>query len=471
MKTIFKAALVCLISAICLFSCKEDTSNYAQITGTFNGEAKDKEIHLCKVEHGTTHTVSTSMLNEKGEFGFACPVDEPGLYVINVMWSSVQRPVRQEHNLKRFYLDKGVNIDIHLEEGSYQLVKSNCAKNKLLSEWNEIADSIFTYSHGFQYNLLSYEDFFPVLPEFVDQADKFKYLISTNDASFDELLGLMVDLDLKFAAVNFLFTPQQKHPSIDLYPDYYKQILNEKANDTERLLELANTREFMRTYSMYKVMNSGLNLSNAQQRLEAQLATVENELLKGYFAIDNIQRYKTYDDKYLNYKQLVSSYLSTPYLKEQAEAHEISIRNFKEGKLGFNFKAQDVNGKFHEFSDFKGTLVYIDLWATWCGPCKAEIPALQALEKKFHGQPVTFVSLSLDKAKDIEKWRSFVKDNSLTGVQLIADDDFDSPVATAYGINRIPRFMLFDKEGVIISADAPRPSDKGLESLLMKHLN
>ncbi|WP_439184536.1 TlpA family protein disulfide reductase [Carboxylicivirga taeanensis] len=471
MKTIFKAALVCFMGAICLFSCKEDTRNYAQITGVFKGEAKDREIHLCKVEHGTIHAISTTRLNENGEFGFACPVDEPGLYVVNVLWSSVQRPVKQEHNLKRFYLDKGVNVNILLSDGDYQLIESNCVKNRVLSEWNSIADSMFTYSHGFQYNLLSYEDFFPVLPQFVEQADDFKKLIRTNDASFDELLGLMVDLDLKVAAVNFLFTPQQKHPSKDMYPDFYEQILNEKAADTERLLELANTREFMRSYSMYKVMNAGIDMSNAQQRLEAQLATVENELLKGYFAVDNIQRYKTYDDNYLNYKQLVSPYLSTPYLQEQAEAHEISIRNFTEGTSGFNFKAQDVNGKFHEFADFKGTLVYIDLWATWCGPCKAEIPALQALEKKFHGQPVTFVSLSLDKAKDIEKWREFVKDNNLTGVQLMADDDFDSPVATAYNINRIPRFMLFDKEGVIISADAPRPSDKALEILLVKHLN
>ncbi len=87
--------------------------------------------------------------------------------------------------------------------------------------------------------------------------------------------------------------------------------------------------------------------------------------------------------------------------------------------------------KEHKLSDYRGTVVYVDVWATWCGPCKAQIPALKKLEKKFHGKPVTFMSISLDKVKDREKWETFVKKENLQGVQIMADKAFESDVTKA----------------------------------------
>ena len=135
------------------------------------------------------------------------------------------------------------------------------------------------------------------------------------------------------------------------------------------------------------------------------------------------------------------------------------------------FAYKDVNGKEYKFSDFKGKYLYIDVWATWCAPCKKEIPYINKLEKEFHGKDIQFVSISMDKRNDYDKWKKFVKDEELTGVQLISESDFNTRIVKDYKINTIPRFLLFDKEGKIVDAKALRPSNPKLKIQLEKLLN
>ena len=107
----------------------------------------------------------------------------------------------------------------------------------------------------------------------------------------------------------------------------------------------------------------------------------------------------------------------------------------------------------------------MDIWAQWCGPCKREIPFLKAVEKDFHDKNIAFVSISIDKSKDYDKWRNMVKNEELTGVQLLADNAWNSQFAKDYLIRGIPRFILVDPNGNIVTPNAPRPSDKKLITL------
>jgi len=113
--------------------------------------------------------------------------------------------------------------------------------------------------------------------------------------------------------------------------------------------------------------------------------------------------------------------------------------------------------------DFMGSYVYIDLWATWCGPCIAQIPYLKELEKEYHDKNITFVSISTDSDSAYETWKKMVVEKELTGVQLYSKRD---PIfSSAYKVKGIPRFILIDPSGNIVSADAPRPSSKYLKEL------
>jgi len=144
--------------------------------------------------------------------------------------------------------------------------------------------------------------------------------------------------------------------------------------------------------------------------------------------------------------------------------------HLKTGLEAPDFVAMNRSGKEIKLSELKGKRVYIDVWATWCGPCIAEIPALKELESELHDENIEFVSVSIDKAKDKEKWAKFVEEKELKGVQLMAYNDWNSDVTKQYNIKGIPRFILIDELGKIMSANAPRPSDPKTKGLLSKNL-
>ena len=117
-------------------------------------------------------------------------------------------------------------------------------------------------------------------------------------------------------------------------------------------------------------------------------------------------------------------------------------------------------------SDFKGKYVYVDIWATWCGPCVAEIPFLVELEKEFYDDNIVFLSVSVDNDVNKEKWKTMIKEKDMGGVQLFASG-WNSQIGNDYAISAtgIPRFMLFDKEGNVMDTNAPRPSSEDIKKV------
>jgi len=127
------------------------------------------------------------------------------------------------------------------------------------------------------------------------------------------------------------------------------------------------------------------------------------------------------------------------------------------GQPGFDFVAEDLEGNEVRFSDFAGKYVYIDVWATWCGPCIKEIPYLKELEKDYHGRNILFVSYSID--ADKQKWLDFIPENELGGVQIIGDDAWKSSATKYYKVTAVPTFMFFGPDGKIINRKMTRPSN------------
>jgi thiol-disulfide isomerase/thioredoxin/predicted RNA-binding protein YlxR (DUF448 family) len=165
---------------------------------------------------------------------------------------------------------------------------------------------------------------------------------------------------------------------------------------------------------------------------------------------------KRYDDSFQSYKQ----------------SHEAILAKSKMNNvMSPSFDYENHEGGKTKLEDFKGKYVYIDVWATWCGPCRAEIPFLKKTEEMYHDKNVVFVSISIDVAKDHDKWKNFVTEKQLGGVQLIADKDWYSDFMKSYGVTSIPRFILIDPNGKVVQSDASRPSAPQLKDELDKLLN
>lgn len=137
------------------------------------------------------------------------------------------------------------------------------------------------------------------------------------------------------------------------------------------------------------------------------------------------------------------------------------------GADGNNFVFQDANKKPVSLQDYKGKYVYIDVWATWCKPCKEEYVYLKDVEEYFsETDAIAILSVSID--KDFSTWYNYLTSALLEGTQLHCG--LENPFVAFYDIGALPRFLFLDKEGKVISADEIRPSNERLKSYLQGYL-
>lgn len=161
-------------------------------------------------------------------------------------------------------------------------------------------------------------------------------------------------------------------------------------------------------------------------------------------------------------QNLYYTYVTSPRLNDIFKKACAKWDKAAVGRPSPMFKGVDVNGKEMTLRDFRGKYIYIDMWATWCGPCQKELPFLKKLEEKFKGRNIVFVGLSID--QDKAKWAARVKSGALSGTQLHIGKG--SKFQSDYRISGIPRFILLDPNGRIVNPDMTRPSSEDTEKIL-----
>ena len=187
-----------------------------------------------------------------------------------------------------------------------------------------------------------------------------------------------------------------------------------------------------------------------EELMEMQKKSIVTTLKRG-ISFYNMEKLDVY---YQTIVKLVPNDKDINRMKEKFDR----IKNLKKGSLSPSFNYPDSSGKNISLESLKGKLVYVDVWATWCGPCKAQIPFLKQLEEKYREEDIAFVSLSIDKLTNISKWKDMIVDKELEGIQIIADKAWRSKFVTDYVIEGIPRFILIDKDGNLMDPMAPRPA-------------
>ncbi|NML20713.1 TlpA family protein disulfide reductase [Pseudoflavitalea sp. G-6-1-2] len=221
-------------------------------------------------------------------------------------------------------------------------------------------------------------------------------------------------------------------------------------------------------YTKYSKEFSG-RMSQEAIKQKAAAEAVSNTYIKNYWnyrfasqALKTSEDLKEADSIFQAFKTTNSH---PAYAAGMEKTYE-RIKKFSKGAPAPEFEYQTVTGEKVTLSSLRGNFVYIDVWATWCGPCKAEIPNLKKVEEHYRDKNIKFVSISVDELKDAQKWKDYVINNELKGVQLMSDNAFNSAFIQDFNIISIPRFILIDTEGKIVSANAYRPSNKLLRTQL-----
>lgn len=153
----------------------------------------------------------------------------------------------------------------------------------------------------------------------------------------------------------------------------------------------------------------------------------------------------------------------TAHREDLSRRYEI-FKRLRSGAPAVECELEDINGKVSKFSDLRGKAVYLDVWATWCGPCCEEIPYMEKLAARFKNDPrIQIVSISVDANR--KAWENKLKEDKPEWKQYLM-----KKFCNLYNINGIPRFMMFDKKGRIITVDAPRPSDPEIVSFIERNI-
>jgi thiol-disulfide isomerase/thioredoxin len=132
-----------------------------------------------------------------------------------------------------------------------------------------------------------------------------------------------------------------------------------------------------------------------------------------------------------------------------------------------NFTARDaITGEPITLRDLRGSVVLVDFWATWCGPCRRELPHVKRMYEKFRDQGLEIVGISLDRSED--RFRSFVRSNEMDWHHVMEGDGWRTRLALQYGVNSIPRVFVLDANGVCI---AERVRGRALEAAVERGLS
>ncbi len=450
MKKIFLLALITIA-----FSCEKEVESL-----TFSGQIKnldDTEVSITSL-NGTNVIVQA---DEKGVFSESIGIQE-GFYNLNL-----------GNERYRIYLKPGMDLALYVDlentEDSFHYKGSLASENNYLFSKKEQLEA---YSDK-RIEILSQEE-----SDFLETMERG----TQQDLAF---LGQSEGISTRFQKLetkNILYTKALRMTNYPSYYAYYNQkdevepsaeFKNEIPDlDLNSLSDYINSIEFRSLVRMYfqdlteTAYAKDSNLDYYATYLEIIDQSDFNPILKGFLAYDNARMAITYtEDLESYYKTYLSLDKNPKNNKEIQNTYEelLQISAGKDSPIFENY--ENFKGGTTSLADLKGKYVYMDIWAQWCGPCKREIPYLKEIEAEYHDKNIEFVSISIDRKKDYDKWRAMVEEKELGGIQLLADKDWNSQFVEEYLIKGIPRFILVDPQGKIVNSNAPRPSDQKLRKV------
>lgn len=233
-----------------------------------------------------------------------------------------------------------------------------------------------------------------------------------------------------------------------------------------------------------KYTGNGAEKNNAVMTLYLLEENMNNKMFDKMETSDTASLFAQFNTSHEQYIQLVKDYKKNTIgfnsyadnILSSSERNKKQIKNYVASEIAFknqmkkiegiaavDFEGVDLKGNKTKLSDYKGKVIIVDFWATWCGPCKAEFPAYKELEAKY-GKDVNFVSVASFCKED--EW------NAMATKEGFQHNIFLSKEAAkqieAYQVNSIPRYLVIDENFNLVDATAPRPSSGELEAFWNK---
>lgn len=450
-----KKLLLSLICAAAIVSCTKETPvDYVLFSGKI-ANAKTKNLKIATLDRKTVKTIT---LEEDGSFSDTLKVADGYLNF----------SLGREYST--FYVENGYALSLDMDASKFDesIVYSGngSIENNYLKTKFALNQSLKKAGNMREISKLDEVAFIAKIDSVKNVATTFLADAKGLSASFFHL----EENSILLSSVSKLQNYERYHKHFAKLPEFKNSESFPNATEginmqDESLLGLPVYKSVITDFFMAKVENkedeSGMGYLAVIEK------EVSNQKVKDALVYDAAKYTITYTDNLEGYYAKFSELQKNEDFAKEIKETYTKLLAIAPGKVSPKFAGyENINGGATSLDDLKGKFVYVDVWATWCGPCKAEIPSLKALEKEYHKENIEFVSISVDKAADHDKWVAMVNDKELKGVQLFADKDWSSDFVKGYLIKGIPRFILIDPQGNIVNSNAPRPSSDKIKGLL-----
>jgi thiol-disulfide isomerase/thioredoxin len=451
--------LIWLIYSLFFVSCKDKTKTYTPAVTVVEGQLASVENPLITLQ---TDVENKAPIDPSGNFVLTAKIDRPGLYKIIA-----------DHSEINLFLIPGAKVSLTGDirnPNTFKFKGTNALENNYLVQYESLKSSSpdQDFTNFFSQNETNFINAVEQRTQaFLSDQQSYQ---KDNGTFNDEFAELMMD-ELQYDGANLKlnypdFHDYLKPDSALVMSDTYDSFLQNLEIDDESKLAIPAFQTFLTLYLTFKTTqektdsltpffakkfnNIGIKFQNSKIKdllyyllMKDGLQTSINDAAATINDFNKLEKNQKYLDE-----------INTEYAK---------WTHLLKGKPSPTWSYKDANGVKHSNTSYQGKVVYIDIWASWCGPCLRELPFIHTLEEQYKDK-VAFVSISIDASKD--EWLDILQSKKLKGSQLIADADWHSSIVTDYRIDGIPRFIILAKDGTIYNANAPRPSSKEIRAEL-----
>ncbi len=378
-------------------------------------------------------------------------------------------------NIISLYLKNNSNLSITTSKSDFgkdaKFAGEGYKENQLLNDKTKLSSE-----------LKYYPDIFKLNPQdFVAKSDSVKqlFLELSNEYSKNE------NIDSSFLSTFNVDARYEQLVLYSIYSPYHKYFTKEDASLSEKNMEemksaTVDIESYENSEKYIEFMSNSLKDTYSKENTSTEetqnfnlpkyLRWVNSELnstnAKNSIFYNAVKYAITYaseserDDIYSTFSELNTDTI----FRKNIDKVYASFEQLRKGKSAPRWTYPDIDGKEYSLDDLRGKFIYIDVWATWCGPCKSEIPELAKLTKEYKNKDIVFVSVSIDSNK--KAWDKMLKEEKFDWIQIHAEKAWKAKIVTENGIRGIPRFMMIDKEGNIIDVNAPQPSSDKIRPLI-----
>ncbi len=461
-----------IILAIALFAviaCKreKDIQKEVIISGKIENPGNDS-IWVYYSDKFGDNTIHSAALDSNGKFQLSFDLDKPTEATFN-----------DGNENTALFLHPGDSLFMTLntkefDESLKYSGKGSCANNYLAQTYLKFKDNEKLNPAGKVQEMNTRESMDFIDSLYQARMEFYKEYIKKHDCS-DAFKNWQLNSMLFSKAYLYrvhYYTEMRKHnyePDSVSFPDEFLQAYEDLINYTDKGAASSEMYDYLQDYFYHLTRKHDERFVEGKSKDSVYVLLIKENFPETYgqlqlakYLLREMNSFRT--EMYENHKDMIFDYITDQELTEKINSKYREINELFQSDIPPNANIIDLNQpeyenvSFREIIDkYKGKVIYLDFWASWCGPCKREMPHSKKLREKLNTDQVVFVYLSTD--RDSTSWINMIKKLRMEGDQYRLSGAVRGQSNEIFNVRYIPRYVIYDKDGMVIDSAAPRPGN------------